>query len=184
MARKGIPISLEHKRRLSIAFKGRFVGEKNPSWDGGKINIPCMQCGIVFHAHKSGNRKFCSKKCSQEWHKGKPSGHHGWTGPLNPKWKGGISSEKETVRKHVKYQQWRQQVFIRDHFTCQECEHKSGTDIIVHHKKPFSVLLQEVKEYLPLLSFSEAILEYSPLWEISNGVVLCRGCHDKIHKSI
>ena len=159
------------------------TGANNPMWKGGKIQIQCKNCGKTFIADKCGNRKFCSRGCGQKWHKGKTSGRHNWTGALNPKWNGGISAEKEIARKSIQYKQWRQRVFIKDNFTCQDCGQKSGNDLIVHHVKPFSMLLQEVKEYLPLIVFNEAILLYSPLWDISNGSVLCKGCHAKIHKN-
>jgi len=34
-SRKGIKLSEEHKKKISAHFKGRFVGEKNPMWNGG-----------------------------------------------------------------------------------------------------------------------------------------------------
>lgn len=171
-------------RDNNLSHGTRFKsGEKNLAWKGGKSKIVCKQCGKVFYDDRSSKRKFCDKKCDIKYKKGRPVDRHNWTGELNPKWKGGISKEKEIVRKSIKYKQWRQQVFIRDNFTCQSCGHKSGNDIIVHHIKHFSVLLQEVKEYMPLIHFNEAILLYTPLWDISNGVVICRRCHEKEHKN-
>lgn len=35
------------------------------------INYTCLNCGKEFQGKKSANRKFCCKKCSDEYRKGK-----------------------------------------------------------------------------------------------------------------
>jgi len=66
--------------------------------------------------------------------------------------------------------------FIRDNFTCKRCSNKGG-DLEVHHKKPFYKFLVEVKKYLPLLDLYQGAMLYIPLWDISNGITLCKKCH-------
>jgi hypothetical protein len=96
-------------------------------------------------------------------------------------WKGGITPAIKQIRTSVKYKQWRSDVFIRDNFTCQKCKQKSK-DLEVHHKKSFSKLLQEVRNYLPLLNLYEGAMIYTPLWDLDNGITLCKKCHNKIKK--
>lgn len=97
----------------------------------------------------------------------------------NPKWKGGISPIAALLRNNNKYRRWKQQVLIRDNFTCQKCgEQKKNLD--VHHKKPFKKLMQEVKKYLPLFSLPEGAFIYTPFWDTNNGVTLCIKCHNFI----
>jgi hypothetical protein len=96
-------------------------------------------------------------------------------------WKGGKTKITMLLRESAKYNLWRQSVYIRDNFTCQKCGEKGG-NLVAHHKKPFSKLLDEVKKNLPLFDLYEGALIYSPLWDVDNGITLCLKCHKKIHK--
>ena len=92
--------------------------------------------------------------------KGKPSP---WSkGENNVNWRGGVSGEHKAIRGSDKYKQWRRDVFVRDEFTCQKCEHRF-ISIVAHHIKKFS-------DY-PDLRF-----------DVNNGQTLCRSCHCKTHK--
>jgi hypothetical protein len=95
-------------------------------------------------------------------------------------WKGGITPILTQIRESFKYNQWRQQIFIRDNFTCQECGVKGGY-LHAHHEKPFHKFIEEIKKYLPLLNLYEGAMIYTPLWEIFNGKTLCKECHKKIN---
>jgi hypothetical protein len=116
--------------------------------------------------------------------KGKPSRNKGkinvkMRGNNNPQWKGGVTPIVENIRRSIKYKQWRQDCFIRDSFTCQKCG-QSGGDLEVHHIKPFWKLIEEVRQYLPLLPLYDAAMLYTPLWDIANGITLCKKCHKEI----
>jgi len=56
-------------------------------------------------------------------------------------------------------QDWRKAVFERDKYTCQECGQVSGY-LQAHHIKPFAYF-KELRT------------------ELSNGITLCRKCHNK-----
>ncbi len=87
---------------------------------------------------------------------------NGARGDKNINWKGGVTKESETIRKSVEYKLWREAVFQRDNFTCQECGEKESVSgkLNAHHVKPFSL-------------FPELRLA------IDNGKTLCYECHQK-----
>ena len=68
-------------------------------------------------------------------------------GANNPSWKGGITSLRNAIENLLEYKQWKQDVYRRDNYTCQECG-KRGRNLNSHHRKPFAEILQEfVKLY-------------------------------------
>ncbi len=90
-------------------------------------------------------------------------------------WKGGITPLRVAIYKHDKYIEWRTSVFARDNYTCQECDIRSGIKgkkIEAHHIKPWVVILNENN-----LSGIDEALECDELWDIDNGMTLCRECH-------
>ena len=79
------------------------------------------------------------------------------------------------VRSCLKYRQWRSDIFTRDDFTCQDCDRRGGL-IEAHHPESFSdiMALNDVKT----LAEAEVCEE---LWNINNGITLCKKCHKKRH---
>lgn len=77
-------------------------------------------------------------------------------GAKHPKWKGGVTSKNEQIRKSIEYKNWRKAVFVRDSFLCRECG--AAGEIQAHHIKAFADF--------PELRF-----------EVSNGQTLCVPCH-------
>ena len=70
------------------------------------------------------------------------------------------SDQKHRIMQSIIYKVWRQSVFERDSFTCQDCGQVRGY-IEAHHKKSWA--------HFPNLRF-----------EVSNGITLCKKCHQKI----
>jgi len=77
-------------------------------------------------------------------------------------WKGGITGENYRIRQSSRMKEWRYLVFKRDKFVCQTPNCFEAKDLHAHHIKEFA-------KY-PELRF-----------EVSNGVTVCKSCHNKIH---
>jgi len=171
--KKRLPFSEEHKRKISLSKIGKKLSKKDAErlrklrkgktpWNKGLKGFG------VFFKGKHHTRE--SKLKIGIAHRGEK----------NHNWKGGVTPLRKQIRRCSKYVQWRQSVFIKDDFTCQRCGNKNGEKLEIHHiKKSFSQLLKEVKEYMPLLPLYDAVLLYTPFWDISNGQTLCRECHKK-----
>lgn len=80
-------------------------------------------------------------------------------GELSHRWKGGITPKNKLIRASSEYVSWRNEVFMRDDYTCQHC-FKRGGNLEAHHIKPFA--------YYPELRLN-----------VDNGLTLCNGCHNK-----
>ena len=90
-------------------------------------------------------------------------------GELNPNWKGGPKIPKDiknAMRKRREYLNWRESIFVRDNYTCQNCYTRS--------KKHNQVTL-EAHHINSFTDFPE--LRYS----VDNGITLCRPCHLEVH---
>lgn len=120
-AQQGKKLSEEHKKKLSLALKGR-KGKK--------------------HTQETKNKISVSKK-------GKPSGRRGHKASLETRftmsnaasgknssfWKGGICSEERIIRRSLKYRLWKEAVLAKDNHTCQSCGSKKRP--CAHHIKAF-----------------------------------------------
>jgi len=80
-------------------------------------------------------------------------------GEESPSWRGGKTAKAKIIRSSLEYKLWRESVFKRDDYTCQQCLVRGG-ELNADHIKPFSL-------------FPELRLA------IDNGVTLCRPCHMK-----
>lgn len=83
------------------------------------------------------------------------------SGDKHPLWKGGITPKNQKIRHSVELRLWRESVFARDNWTCQDCG-RVGGKLNAHHIKPFS--------RFPELRTS-----------IDNGITLCNECHRLRH---
>ena len=84
-------------------------------------------------------------------------------GELNPNWKGGVSTERQTFYSSTEWKKACSFVWIRDEATCQRCGIKAdnGLPIHVHHIRGF--------EYEKTRA------------DVPNLVLLCEVCHRLIH---
>ena len=137
--RKNTKHTEETKKKISIRTK--MAMKKIPKnilsfWTGKKMSIETRK--------KMSN----SRKGNKSWN-----------------WKGGISPENKRIRASIEYRLWREAVFSRDNWTCQDCG-KRGVELHPHHIKQFA--------YYPELRFA-----------IDNGKTLCIKCHLKkgLHKT-
>lgn len=88
-------------------------------------------------------------------------------------WKGGITSLNKLLRHSSKWRIWRELVFLRDNFTCQNpncpyCNNKIGVFLHPHHIKPLALY--------PELVF-----------DVNNGITYCAEFHlnsKELHKGI
>lgn len=93
-------------------------------------------------------------------------------GENHPGWKGGTDVFRESVRNLYESKKWRSDVFERDNWTCQTCGVR-GAALEAHHIKPFYIIRNEYN-----MKKVEDALGCKELWEITNGVTLCKGCHN------
>lgn len=78
-------------------------------------------------------------------------------GEDSPNWRGGVTSEQMKVRNSIEYRLWREAIYARDNWVCQECG-KRGGKLHAHHIKSFAKN--------PELRLA-----------IDNGITLCVPCH-------
>lgn len=92
-------------------------------------------------------------------------------GMNNPSWRGGITPLYEKIRHSLQYELWREKIFKRDNYTCQNCGGRGG-NLEVHHMKPFSKIIEEynIKDF-------ESAYKCKVLWDIHNGITFCQNCH-------
>jgi len=162
IATKGIPKSEDIKKKISKSKKGKFSGKNHPMWgkhhsEASKIKMSFSHIGKITSSN--------TRRKLSDSHKGEKA----------YQWKGGITPLYNKIRNCLEYKEWRIQVFSRDNFICQLCNKKSNGDLNAHHKHKFSDIINENN----IKSLSEAFL-CNELWNIDNGITLCKQCHEKI----
>jgi hypothetical protein len=153
------------------------------------VEKKCECCGKTFRRNKLIN-KYCSPSCYsqakigsnvlEETKKKMSLAHKGNTyglknlkkGKEHWNWKGGISPLNHSLRTSAMFKIWRNAVFLRDNFTCQNpnceyCHNQIGIMLHPHHIKSFAEF--------PELRFI-----------ISNGVTYCKEYHlnSKLHNQL
>lgn len=150
--------SPEYREKMRIISKKN--GNKPPVAWGNKTNIGRKH--TEEWKNKAKERMKGNKYCL-----GKNLGvfHHNW--------KGGTSKLRANLLGTFEYRQWRNDVFTRDNFTCQDCGERGG-DLEAHHIKLVSLILKENN----IKTLWEA-KKCQELLNTNNGITLCRKCHEK-----
>lgn len=141
------------KRSNSENMKGKYSGENNYFY------------GKHFYGEQNG---FYGKKHSKETKKK-------MMGINNGSWKDGITPLYKMLRTNDKYLEWKYKIVKRDKI-CQICGCKKHGLLIVHHIIKVSTILQ----YYKITTIKEA-LKCKKLWDINNGITMCKNCHKKAH---
>ncbi len=105
-----------------------------------------------------------------------------YTGENNPNYKG-YTDEKSVARGIFKTFSKRK---IREsNYTCDAC-HKRGGNMVTHHIKPFSIILNEFISNAyngDISTIYDQLMKYPDFVDDSNMVVLCDDCHHDVHYS-
>lgn len=144
----------------NTGFKESFLGEKNPNFNS--MEIKCTGCNkkILRNYSRIENNifNFCSHKCYK-----KNIGKHRvkelvWNYDTTK-----TDEERQDKRQYKDYENWREQIFQRDSYTCRSCGDAKGGNLVAHHLYGYS-------KYKELRT------------ELSNGITLCNKCHKDFHK--
>lgn len=137
----------EHPKEYSLFGVGH-VGYKSTPWLGKKLSEETKKKMSLSRIGRKMSPECLAKR----------------SGPNHWQWKGGITDKNAKIRASAEYIAWRNAVYERDYWTCQDCKTKPKR-IVAHHINPFN-------DY-PELRF-----------EVSNGITLCRRCHKHRHEDI
>ena len=179
---------------------GRFI-KGNIPWTTGQKGIHLSLQTEFKKGHKHSEKikekikiHHIGKKLSQE-HKikisesnknkkiGKNNPMFNLRGKEHPCWKGGITSLTTLIRESTENIKWRNEIFKRDNYICQEC-YRNKIFLHAHHIKSFNKILKEfLNQYSQFSPFEDKeillrlAITYEPFWDINNGKTLCKKCH-------
>lgn len=167
---KGTIIKEETRKKISESVKKSWNKARRLAWSkyktGGKLSEETKR--KIGESHKG--RKWSkehNKKLSESLKGRKLTQKHkdniasAFIGRKNHQWKGGRTSNNRRIRRSVKFATWRNLVFERDDYTCQDCGER-GCELHPHHIIPLS-------EH-PEMAYDE-----------DNGITLCVPCHRLRH---
>ena len=137
-----------YKVKLYRALGSKYCGRECWERRNPPIVKTCPTCGKEFTTYKSQDFCFCSQSCARR-------------GTRSNAYKDGRSMLRQRARFGNELKEWREAVYKRDNYTCQQCGYH-GSELHAHHIKEFAKF--------PELRF-----------DIDNGLTLCVDCHGKLH---
>ncbi len=155
-------VSIETRKKMSEAQKGKKQSEEQKRKRSERMKEKFKD---------KNNHPMYGKKHSLETRKKMSLALKGKFGEHARNWKGGISSIGKQIRNHPKYKIFRQKVYRRDNWICQECDIRGG-DLELHHIKALSLIIKENN-----IKTAEDINNCEELWNVDNGLTLCNDCH-------
>jgi len=168
----------ERVKCCSLSCAGKYKEKK------GKI-IKCLKCGTEVYSFPHENKKFCSVSCSSIVNNG---------GDKNGRYIDGRCKIFGTFYSYIRgikeCTHWRNNIFLRDNFTCKECNTRGGK-LHAHHKRQLKYIIQdflnEYSEYSPIDDKEILIklaISYAPFWDLNNGETLCEDCHKLVRHDL
>jgi hypothetical protein len=151
-----------------------------------KIVSYCEWCGKETKKVKSVMTKikhnFCSISCASK-HRIRIQNIR------TPFFKDGRTPLRSLIKSTSEYKKWVFDVLSRDKFMCVICG--CGKNLHVHHKTPFSNLLEkflsEFSQFSPLEdkeTLLRLIYSRKEFWDLTNGITLCCDCHQVYHPDL
>ena len=176
---KGSHMTEESKRKIGDTLRGRVFSEEvrrnmglskkgMEPWNKGKTGVYTkehieflrkIKIGFKHTERAKEKLRDAGRNISEETRRKRSEAVKGekcWN------WQGGKTSEQKIIRHSLELRLWRESVFKRDDWTCQDCGERGGV-LNAHHLKPFAEF--------PELRTS-----------IENGITLCKRCHVNRHK--
>lgn len=147
-----------------------------PFEKGHKINLGRVSHRKGKHIWTKEQKLEIGRKQKGKHHYTKTEFNGSYKGEKHWNWKGGLTPIIEQIRKSVRYEKWRNQIYKRDNWTCQDCG-KNKCPVEAHHKKELTKILRENN----IKTFEEA-MNCDIIWDLGNGVTLCVDCHKKTRK--
>jgi len=135
------------------------------------VKVECENCGEKILRNPSslkGKHVFCNKQCEGEW-KSKNI-----LGDKHPSWRGGRKRLSEAIRNLIEGKAWTRGVFERDGFKCTNCYNVGN--IHAHHIIGVYQLMTDYD-----IKSTEEAKQCKALYDLNNGVTLCRDCHEEFH---
>jgi hypothetical protein len=145
------PESIEKMRKARLGTKRQFTPEWIENLRKASIKAGCTPPRNDMRGYKHTSKSRINMSLGQ-------SRGGRWKGNMNPKWRGGVSSENRIARSSAEYKNWRRNVFERDGYKCVIGGKEHGNKLQADHIQSFA-LYPELR------------------YEVNNGRTLCEKCH-------